>query len=97
MYNLKANFDKISPIIKSSLNELLLSDDKFQYYRNPHKWSDIETITLAILAEIISLDSESWLFTKMKSDLNLISPVLIDHSNYNHRKRRLNPYIDAIS
>lgn len=74
-----------------------MPDGNFQYYKNPPKWSDIEIVTLAILAEIISLDSESWLFTRMKSDLNLIFPVLIDRSNYNRRKRRLNPYINAIS
>ncbi|MFN3784268.1 MAG: IS982 family transposase [Spirosomataceae bacterium] len=54
-------------------------------------------VTLAILAEIISLDSESWLFTKMKSDLELIFPVLIDRSTYNRRKRRLSPFINSIS
>ena len=97
MYNLKANFDKILPIIKCSLSEFLLPDGNFEKYRNTPKWSDIEVVTLAILAEIISLDSESWLFSKMKSDLEMIFPVLIDRSNYNRRKRRLNPFINSIS
>ena len=52
---------------------------------------------MSILAEIISLDSENWMFSKLKDDLLLIFPELIDRSNYNRRKRRLNVYINSIS
>lgn len=54
-------------------------------------------VTLIILTGIMSLDSESWLFTKMKSEFKTNFPVLIDPSNYNRRKRSLNPFINSIS
>ena len=50
MYNLRANYDKILPIVKSALNEFLLPDGNFEAYRNKPKWSDIEVVTLSILA-----------------------------------------------
>lgn len=97
MYNLKANYDKILPIVKSALNDFLLPDGNFKTYKNKPKWSDIEVVTLSVLAETISLDSENWMFSKLKDDLLMIFSELIDRSNYNRRKRRLSGYINSIS
>lgn len=55
MYNLKPNYDKIFPIVKSAMNDFLLPDGNFKSYKNKPKWSDIEVVTLSILAETISL------------------------------------------
>jgi hypothetical protein len=97
MHNLKTNYDKISPIVKSALIEFLLPDGNFQAYKNKSEWSDIELVTLFILIDTISLDSESWMFSEFKDALLLIFPELIDWPNYNHRKRRLNGYKNSIS
>lgn len=97
MYNLKTNYDKISPIVKPALIEFLLPDGNFKAYKNQSEWSDIELVTLFILIVTISLDSENWMFSEFKDDLLLIFPELIDWPNYNRRKRRLNGYKNSIS
>jgi len=97
MYNLKTNYDKISSIVKSALIEFLLPDGSFKVYKNNSEWSDIELVTLFILNDTISLDSENWMFSEFKDDLFLIFPELIYWPNYNSRKRRLNGYKNSIS
>ncbi|MDP1813000.1 MAG: hypothetical protein Q8K92_00980 [Leadbetterella sp.] len=97
MYNLKTNYDKISPLVKSALIDFLFPDGNFKANKKNSKWSDIEVVKLFILIETISLDSENWMFSEFKDDLLLISPEWIDWPNYNPRKRRLNGYINAIS
>ena len=79
------------------MNEFLFPDGNFEIYRNKPKWSDIEVVTISILDEGISLDSENWMFSKLKNDLLSIFSQLIDRSNYNRRKRRLSGYINSIS
>ena len=41
MYNLKANYEKIFPIVKSALNDFLLLYGNFKSYKNKPKCSDI--------------------------------------------------------
>lgn len=51
--------------------------------------SDIEIITLSCLAESLSIDSESWLFCKLRSEYSRLFPNLIHRTTYNRRRRRL--------
>lgn len=55
--------------------------------------SDCDIITLAILGESIGVDSENYLFGKLKTDYAMDFPNLIDRSNFNRRRKRLGEYI----
>jgi|GEM_PF-1735342 len=93
MHNLKTNFDKIFDIAKSFFCDSLNGDDNFFFYPRKPKMSDCEIITLSIVGESIGIDSENYLFGKLKSDHSHDFPHLIDRSNFNRRRRRLGDYI----
>jgi hypothetical protein len=59
--------------------------------------SDCQIIALALTAESIGIDSESYFFGKLKSDYTCDFPNLIDRSNFNRRHKRLYPWISAIN
>jgi hypothetical protein len=86
--NLKANYDLI-------LKELLKITGKDNLYFKPvnPKLSDIELISLAILAEFKSIDSERQLFREIEA---IGIDTKIERSVYNRRKRKLFPYIEEI-
>ena len=67
MHNLKSNYDKFLPIIKESLKDNMLPDGNFQLYRHKSKLSDIEVVTLEVLAETLGVDSKNHLFSKLKN------------------------------
>lgn len=89
MHDIKTNFDKVFQTIKS------LNLPIFDATGNLHKpglrpqFSDLEVVTLTITSEYMSLDSENWLFNKIKSDYADTFPHLIDRSRFNRRKRGL--------
>lgn len=89
MHDIKSNFDKVCQTIKS-LN-LPLFDKNGNIYKPGRKslFSDLQVISLALTAEFMSLDSENWLFKKIKSDYADHFPGLIDRSRYNRRRRAL--------
>jgi hypothetical protein len=93
MHNLKTNFDKIFDIVKSFFNDSLNADDNFSFYPRKPKMSDCEIIALSIVGECIGIDSENYLFGKLKADHSQDFPNLIDRSNFNRRRRRLGEYI----
>ena len=97
MHNLKANFDKIFEIVKNTFNNTYNTDLNFSDYPNKPKMSDCEIIALSITSESIGIDSENYLFGKLKSDHKVDFPNLIDRSNYNRRRRRLMPYIAKLN
>jgi len=86
------NFDAIYKLI---LNELMKITNKDEFYFKPvkHKLSDIELISLVILAEFKSNDSEHQLFRELK-DTALENKI--ERSVYNRRKRKLFPYLEEI-
>lgn len=51
--------------------------------------SDIQVITLSCLAESLSIDSENWLFGKLRSGYPKLFTSLIHRTTYNRRRRRL--------
>jgi len=97
MHNLKANFDKFFGLTKSFFSDRINEFDNFQSYPRIPKMSDCQIIALALTAESIGIDSESYFFGKLKSDYTSDFPNLIDRSNFNRRHKRLYPWISAFN
>lgn len=89
MHNLEANFNKFLSIAKSVFGEQINAQGNFQRYSNKPKMSDIQIITLSCLAESLSIDSENWLFGKLRYGYPRLFPDLIHRTTYNRRRRRL--------
>lgn len=88
MSNLEASYRLI-------LNEIREITKKENLYFKPNtpKLSDLELISLIILAEYKSIDSEHQLFREIKG-LDIASKI--ERSVYNRRKRKLFPFIEEI-
>lgn len=97
MHNLKTNFDKIFNITKSFFNDNIDADYNFHPYPRKPLMSDCEIITLFILGESIGIDSENYLFGKLKADHFQDFPNLIDRSNFNQRRKRLGSFITLLN
>jgi hypothetical protein len=68
MHNLKVNFDKILKICKLNSNDLV---NEFGNVPRPGpipKFSDLEVISLSMMAEALGIDSENLLFLKIRTD-----------------------------
>ena len=97
MHNLRSNFDKFLELTKSVLKEKINSSGNFIFYPNKPKMTDCEIIALAITSESLGIDSENYLWGKLKSDHYLDFPNLIDRSNYNRRRKKLYPFIESLN
>lgn len=88
MSNLEASYKLI-------LNEIrnIAGLDNFYFKPLKPKMSDIELISLLILAEYKSIDSEHQLFRELKGTF---LEGKIERSVYNRRKRKLFPFIEKI-
>ena len=96
MHNIKSNFDKIYQTIKSLNLDFFNEDGNISRPGISPQFSDIEVLSLVLTAEYMSLDSENWLFNKIKSDYKEDFARLIDRSRYNRRKRQLFPVLEKI-
>jgi len=94
MHNIKSNFDKIHQTIKSLNLDFFNEDGNINRPGVTPQFSDIEVLSLVLTAEYMSLDSENWLFNKIKSDYKEDFAHLIDRSRYNRRKRQLFPVLE---
>lgn len=97
MHNIKTNFDKFYEIVKSSLQSKLNVDDNIQFYPNKPKMNDCSIIALSICAESIGIDSENYLWSKIRKDHKSDFPELIDRSNFNKRRRRLHLLVHEVT
>jgi len=97
MHNLKSNFDKILNITKSFFKGSIDADHNYYYYPNKPKMSDCEIIALSLVGETIGIDSENYLFGKIKSDHIHDFPNLIHRSRFNRRRRRLGDLIARLN
>ena len=88
MSNLEASYKLILKEIRK-----ITENDNFYFKPVTPKLSDIELISLLLLAEYKSIDSECQLFREIKY-LELGSRI--ERSVYNKRKRKLFPYIEEI-
>lgn len=88
MSNLEASYKLI-------LKELIKISKVENFYFKPRKpkLSDLELISLIILAEFKSIDTEYQLFREIK-DFDIASKI--ERSVYNRRKRKLFPFIEEI-
>ena len=88
MSNLETSYELI-------LNELRKFSNKENLYFKPitPKLSDLELISLMILAEFKSIDSEYQLFRAIKG-FEIASKI--ERSVYNRRKRKLFPFLEEI-
>ena len=97
MHNLKTNFDKILDITKSFFQDSLNTDGNYYFYPNKPKMSDCEVIALSVLCETIGIDSENYLFGKLKSDHLKDFPNLIHRSRFNRRRKQLGDLIAMLN
>lgn len=97
MHNLEANFYKISSIAKGLLAKRLNKFENLFNYKHRPKLSDLGIMALSILGEAIGIDSENYLYGKLKSDYPELFYKLPHRSNYNRRRRRLVDEIDQLS
>lgn len=88
MHNFEANYN----FILNALREIA-KEDNFYYKPIRPKLSDIEVISLIILAEYQSIDSEYQLFRTLQGTQ---LEGKIERSVYNRRKRKLFPYLEQI-
>ena len=88
MHNFEASYKLI-------LNHLKKTTNKVDFYFKPitPKMSDIELISLILLAEFKSIDSEHQLFRELNGTL---FEGKIERTVYNRRKRKLFPYMEEI-
>lgn len=97
MHNLRSNFDKFLELTKLVLKEKINSSGNFIFYPNKPKMTDCEIIALSLTSESLGIDSENYLWGKLKSDHYLDFPNLIDRSNYNRRRKKLYPFTELLN
>ncbi len=86
MYNIKSNFDKIFQTIKSLKLNCFDENGSIPKPGISSLFTDLQVLSLALTAECMSVDSENWLFNKIKSDYSNDFPKLIDRTRYTKRK-----------
>ncbi|HPC36864.1 MAG TPA: hypothetical protein P5268_09450 [Candidatus Marinimicrobia bacterium] len=94
MHNLKTNFDRIRPIVNESLANFIDSNGNIKKVSAKPKFSDVDVITLSLVAECLSINSENLLFSKLKSEYREVFPLLIDRSQFNRRRKHLCKFVD---
>jgi hypothetical protein len=89
MHNIRTNFIKILDVIKDIIGDEI--DAKGNYLRRgtKPKFSDIEVIALSLTAECLSIDSESYLFSKLNKEYFNDFKNLISRRQYNDRRKFL--------
>ena len=94
MHNLIANIAKFRQLLIEVYGADNLTNGNFKHYPNQPKAADIEIIALTLAAESQGIISENNLFQILESDYKSYRQTLPDRSNFNRRKRSLQPFID---
>lgn len=97
MHDLKANFDKILPIIKETLHDQLNAAGNLQCYPHQPAWPDSYIMAFALLQEALAIGSERWLWSKLQADYAGDFPNLPHRTRYNHRRKRLAGWIEKLA
>jgi hypothetical protein len=97
MHNLRSNFDKFFDLAKSVFKDRINSSGNLKYYSNKPKMTDCEIIALSLTSESLGIDSENYLWGKLKCDHSNDFPNLIDRCNFNRRRKKLYPYIELLN
>jgi hypothetical protein len=80
-------------IVKSSLSDKLDTQDNVQFYPRLPKMNDCGIISLPICQKSLGIDSENYLWSKLSNDYSDDFPMLIDRSNFNRWRRRLQMFV----
>jgi len=94
MHDLKVIYNKVKSTLQSEAKEYFVFDGNFKNYPHKPKMSDLETVSLAITAECLQIDSENYLWAKLKKDYPYLFKDLPHRTSYNRRRRSL---VDLIS
>lgn len=97
MHNLSTNFRLFLEITKSVFKSCADQDNNFKFYPRKPKLSDCEVLALTLAAESLGIDSESYLFGKLRNDYSSDFPDLIHRTNYNRRKKALGTYLQQMN
>lgn len=97
MHNLSSNFYLFLDITKSVFKSAINANGNFKFYPRLPKLSDCQIIALSLTAESIGIDSENYLFGKLKKDYQADFPNLIHRCNFNRRRRLLAPYLKQLN
>lgn len=89
MHNLKVNFDKILNICKLVCKDLVDNDGNATRPGPKPRFSDLEVISLSMMSEALSIDSENLLFIKIKADYQHEFPNIISRRQYNDRRKTM--------
>jgi len=97
MHNLKTNFDKFLELTNKYLASSLNPCGNVKPYRHLPKMPDNHIIALSICQEALSIDSENFFWSKLKTDYKSEFPKLIHLTRYNLRKKILAPFIQKLN
>jgi hypothetical protein len=97
MHNLSSNFYLFLDTTKSVFKSSITADGNFKFYPRQPKLSDCEILALSVTAESIGIDSENYLFGKLKKDYKADFPNLIHRCNFNRRRKLLAPYLKQLN
>jgi len=97
MHDLYSIYRKVRSQLEIHLEQYLVWGENVKFYPNQPKMSDLEIISLAITSECLGIDSESLLFSKLKKDYSDRFKNLIHRTNYNRRKKNLEPWIIRVA
>jgi hypothetical protein len=97
MHNLRSNFDKFFDLTKSVFKDRINDSGNLKFYSNKPKMTDCEIIALSLVSESLGIDSENYLWGKLKCDHANDFPNLIHLSNFNRRRKKLYPYTELLN
>lgn len=97
MHNLIANITKFRQLLIEVYGADNLTNGNFRRYSNQPKASDIEIVALAFTAEAMQIDSENMLYSILRNSYPQYCKTLPDRTNFNRRRRFLQPFIDQLS
>lgn len=89
MHDLRAMYEKTLEYATEMFKNDTDDKGNFQFYPRKAKMSDLQVMALAIAAESACIDSENWLYSKLRTDYRSRFPELIDRTRFNRRRRQL--------
>src|SRR5664279_3985939 len=89
MHNIKTNFDKIVGVIKDILSDEINENGNYTRRGVVPKFSDIEVMALSLTADCLSIDSENYLFSKLRTEYQDEFENMISRRQYNDRRKLL--------
>ena len=83
MHDLYSIYAKVKKCIPKCLQQFLVDGKSIRYYPLQAKMSDIEIIGQSIANECLGIESENWLFAKIKKDYSGKFPNFVYRTRYN--------------